>query len=304
MKNNTRTILVLQGIPASGKSCFAKKWVEEYPEERVRFNNDDIRNMLGKYWVPGKREKWMVEQLKQQFFESAMSGGYNIVVDNMNLNPKEIEWITNLANNWNYNEFKYEVQFKKFFNVPLEECIRRDAERRNPIGADVITGIYKKYRDYMSKDHAIENCNKSNKLNDKGLPEVILVDIDNTLAYNVLNRPWWGDPEKVLLDVPNFPMFKLLKDKTNIIIVTGREETDQMISCTTKWLNDNGIYPIEYHGRPIGDFRPGPEVKLDIYNKYIKDKYYVQAVFEDNTKCVNMYRELGLMCLQNNEDNI
>ena len=65
MKNNTRTILVLQGIPASGKSCFAKKWVEEYPEERVRFNNDDIRNMLGKYWVPGKREKWMVEQLKQ-----------------------------------------------------------------------------------------------------------------------------------------------------------------------------------------------------------------------------------------------
>ena len=72
MKNNTRTILVLQGIPASGKSYFARQWVEEYPEERVRFNNDDIRNMLGKYWVPGKRETWMVEQLKQQFFESAI----------------------------------------------------------------------------------------------------------------------------------------------------------------------------------------------------------------------------------------
>ena len=45
-------------------------------------------------------------------------------------------------------------------------------------------------------------------------------------------------------------------------------------------------------------------MKFEGFSIAEKDKYYVQAVFEDNTKCVNMYRELGLMCLQNNEDNI
>jgi hypothetical protein len=30
--------------------------VHEDPEHRIRFNNDDIRNMLGDYWVPN-REK-------------------------------------------------------------------------------------------------------------------------------------------------------------------------------------------------------------------------------------------------------
>lgn len=32
----------------------AKQWVLEDPEHRVRFSNDDIRNMLGKYWFPSR----------------------------------------------------------------------------------------------------------------------------------------------------------------------------------------------------------------------------------------------------------
>ena len=41
-----KKIIVLQGIPASGKSTWARQWVSEDPEHRVRFNRDDIRNML------------------------------------------------------------------------------------------------------------------------------------------------------------------------------------------------------------------------------------------------------------------
>ena len=44
-----RKVLVLRGLQGSGKSTFAKQWVNEDPEHRVRFNRDDIRNMLGKY---------------------------------------------------------------------------------------------------------------------------------------------------------------------------------------------------------------------------------------------------------------
>ena len=83
-------IILCRGIQGSGKSTWAKQWVLEDPEHRVRFNNDDIRNMLGKYWVPSREE--LVLDLKIQFIRSSMLAGYDIVIDNMNLNPKEVEF--------------------------------------------------------------------------------------------------------------------------------------------------------------------------------------------------------------------
>lgn len=47
-------LILCRGIQGSGKTTWAKQWVLEDPEHRVRFNNDDIRNMLGKYWVPSR----------------------------------------------------------------------------------------------------------------------------------------------------------------------------------------------------------------------------------------------------------
>ena len=88
-------IILCRGIPASGKSFYAKQWVLEDPEHRVRFNNDDIRNMLGKYWVPNREV--LVSNLKKEFINSAMSLGYDIIIDNMNLNPKEIKYFQDLV---------------------------------------------------------------------------------------------------------------------------------------------------------------------------------------------------------------
>ena len=44
-----RVLIICRGIQGSGKSTWAKQWCHEDPEHRVRFNNDDIRNMLGVY---------------------------------------------------------------------------------------------------------------------------------------------------------------------------------------------------------------------------------------------------------------
>lgn len=47
-------LILTIGIQGSGKSYWSKKWAEEDPENRVRLNYDDIRNMLGKYWVTNR----------------------------------------------------------------------------------------------------------------------------------------------------------------------------------------------------------------------------------------------------------
>lgn len=155
-----RKIILCRGIQGSGKTTFAKQWVLKDPEHRVRFNNDDIRNMLGKYWVPSREE--LVLDLKKQFIRSSMLAGYDIVIDNMNLNPKEVEFYKTYIEEHNRimkkldeetnlsfkDDTKYELEFKDFF-IPLQECIKRDSKRPNPIGEEVIRKTYEKYKDIL-----------------------------------------------------------------------------------------------------------------------------------------------------------
>lgn len=136
-------IILCRGIQGSGKTTWAKQWVLEDPEHRVRFNNDDIRNMLGKYWVPSREH--LVSDIKKDFIVSAMEFGYDIVVDNMNFNPKEIEYYENLVDSTLGYMNCYSLEYKDFF-IPLEVCIGRDSKRENPIGEEVIRKTYERYK--------------------------------------------------------------------------------------------------------------------------------------------------------------
>ena len=139
-------IILCRGIQGSGKTTWAKQWVLEDSEYRVRFNNDDIRNMLGKYWIPSREA--FIQDLKRLFLWEAMSYGFDIVIDNMNLNSKELELYKTVLNEWESNKsilIKYELEIKDFF-IPLEECIKRDSKRDNPIGEEVIRKTYEKYK--------------------------------------------------------------------------------------------------------------------------------------------------------------
>lgn len=147
-------IILCRGIQGSGKTTRAKQWALEDPEHRVRFNNDDIRNMLGKYWVPSRED--LVKSLRSVFLLISMSYGFDIVIDNMNLNPKELEYYNGVLDDWNNPEWaipdvvrpKYSLEFKDFF-IPLQDCIERDSKRPNPIGEEVIRKTYEKYKDIL-----------------------------------------------------------------------------------------------------------------------------------------------------------
>lgn len=134
-------IILCRGIQCSGKTTWAKQWVLEDPEHRVRFNNDDIRNMLGKYWVPSREP--IVKIMKSSFISGAAIFCMDAVIDNMNLNSEEIEYWKDVA-----KTFKYDLEIKNFF-TPLQECIDRDSKRPNPIGEKVIRDTYEKYKDIL-----------------------------------------------------------------------------------------------------------------------------------------------------------
>lgn len=134
-------IILCRGIQGSGKTTFAKQWVLEDPEHRVRFNNDDIRNMLGKYWVPSREP--IVKIMKSSFMSGAIIFRMDVVIDNMNLNSREIEYWKDVA-----KTFNYDLEIKNFL-TPLQECIDRDSKRPNPIGEKVIRNTYEKYKNIL-----------------------------------------------------------------------------------------------------------------------------------------------------------
>ena len=134
-------IILCRGIQGSGKTTWAKQWVLEDPEHRVRFNNDDIRNMLGKYWVPSREP--IVTTMKNSFISGAAIFRMDVVIDNMNLNSKELDYWKDIA-----RIFNYDLEIKNFF-TPLQDCIERDSKRPNPVGEEVIRKTYEKYKDIL-----------------------------------------------------------------------------------------------------------------------------------------------------------
>lgn len=148
-------IILTRGIQGSGKSTWAKKWVEEDPTHRVRWNNDDFRRMLGPYWIPARES--LVSAGLSDFLNKAMLLGYDIVIDNMNLSPKHWDFIQNRICNFNNEnacrnlEKSYTLEFRDFLDTSLEECIKRDSKRENPIGKEVIIETYNKYKDVIEK---------------------------------------------------------------------------------------------------------------------------------------------------------
>lgn len=141
-------IILCRGIQGSGKTTWARKWVLEDPEHRVRFNNDEVRNMLGKYWVPSREH--LVTDIRKDFMVSAMEFGYDIVIDNMNLNPKEVEYYEDLVDSTLGYMNCYSLGFQDFF-IPLEVCIERDSKRENPIGKEIIEATYQRYKHIIGK---------------------------------------------------------------------------------------------------------------------------------------------------------
>ena len=297
---NKKKLILCRGIQGSGKSTFARAWVEEDPENRVRINNDDIRNMLGKYWVTSREN--LVSSIKKNMAEEAINRGYNIVVDNMNLNPKEVLFWKDMVKmaNMDPDGYQYEIEFKDFF-IPLEECIRRDAMRPNPIGEKVIRETWKRYKHFIQTTGVENYVNNLRKYT--GKPKCIVIDMDSTMCFNTTKRPWFGDgaAEGMINDVPNTgmcDMIRQLQEDFVIVVATGRDTTQEAV--TKEWLAKQGINADEFYFRTNKDYRKGVVVKKEQIEA-ILEKYDIVAIFDDCEPIVNMYREMGLTVLQPNK---
>ena len=289
---NKQKVLILSGLPASGKSTWSKELMKKEPNKWKRINKDLLREMLdGSVWS-GKNES---EILKTRNFliELYLMDGFNVIVDDTNLDPKHAKNIKELIGTNRGRDIEVE---EKFFNVPVWECIERDKLRGDKmVGEKVIIGMWKKYLDKPVKQEY-----------NPELPDCIIVDVDGTLAYKC-DRDIF-DYSKVINDIPNENLIKIIQSlwgdgeiltpERNIIILSGREDSSRQ--QTEEWLNDNEVVHDELFMRKTGDHRDDTIVKKELYEEHIKGKYNVIGVFDDRPKVVRMWKSLGLFVLDCN----
>lgn len=121
-------LYVTRGLPGSGKSRWAKTWVAQNPEQRVRVNRDSLRDMLwgGAYTRDTKFEDVVVAAQRAQVW-ALLASGLDVVCDDTNLDPAVMERWTQLA-----TQAAAQLVVIDLTLVPVETCVERDATRPMP----------------------------------------------------------------------------------------------------------------------------------------------------------------------------
>ena len=277
-------LILTKGLPASGKSTWAMDEVTKGNGSTVNICKDNLREMLHSNLHSKGRES-LVIKMQESMTDLALSEGKHVIWSDTNLNPVHIDRARNL-----FGKRATIVIEDSFLKVSVDECILRDSKRASPVGASVIKDQYNRWLKPEVVCTVLEQ--------DRSLDEVILVDLDGTLAIMRDRRPYdWHLVGQDNLDETIAEIVRMFhKNGTHIIVVSGRDSVCR--DETTQWLYSNNIQYLELLMRPDGDSRNDAIVKEEIFNHFIRDKYYVKFVLDDRNRVVDKWRELGLKCFQ------
>ena len=295
-------IIVTRGVPASGKSTWAKEFVKD-KKDWVIVNRDSIREGTGEYWVPSRED--YITNLEEHAVKAAIENKLNVIIDATNLNEKTFEKWKNLAFDLGC---EFEVQQ---FEITLEEALKRDKERGEnggrAVGKKVLFHFFEKYFPeyfkYYMTDARLKDPNYMAFEEKKSrMKSAIIIDLDGTVALHDGRSPY--DFAACSSDKPNAPLIDLIEwcGNAQLLFVSGREGTPEHRKLTEDWLykHINPVYCKDWklYMREAGDFRKDAIIKEEIYHRDIEPYYNVKTVFDDRDQCIEMWRRLGLCCCQ------
>src|SRR3712207_593207 len=131
-------LLITRGLPASGKTTFA---VRLQPGV-ARVNRDDLRRMLHGRRLFTQWAEGQVTAVQRAMVEALLAARADVMVDDTNLRGKTVKEWARLAARYGAS---FEVH--DFTDVPLDECLRRDAARPDAerVGEEQIRRMHQRY---------------------------------------------------------------------------------------------------------------------------------------------------------------
>ncbi|ALA48492.1 polynucleotide kinase [Mycobacterium phage Lolly9] len=302
------TLTAMRGYPGSGKSTKAREIADA--TGAVVVNRDALRQMLHGAWFhdthakDAKTFEAEVTIAERAAVQAYLKEGVSVVVDATHLEPPSY------LRKWSKLAAQYGAQFVRVdVDTDLATCKQRDHARMLAGGRYVGDQVI----DRMAKRHPVKNWPNIQAPPTfdpvpvewiDGLPEAIIVDIDGTLAQMAGRSPY--DYSQVHTDTVDEQIKWLVNEmhmrNVEVLIVSGRD-----CSCreaTEEWLRVNGIRYDELHMRPTGavdnhgNKLPDYLVKSTLFDENIRGKYNVRFVLDDRNQVVDLWRSLGLKCLQ------
>jgi predicted kinase len=306
-------LLILRGLPASGKSTYAKWWVEQDRKNRARVNRDLFRQMLDDgVYIKGITEGRVIDA-EHGAIARLLQKGVSVVVDDTNLPKRTVRDLARIAAKLSTpgQQISWSVA-DEALSTPLEECIKRDAARLHQVGQEVIIDMHARYIangsafELIDPDSLWGGNNPSVRPYHPPVGGVVafIVDVDGTVAHRGTRNPF--DETRVNEDSPNWPvinMVRMLSMDMNAKVIFCSGRTRGCFDATAEWLQK---YFGNYHDllmRESGDTRKDSIVKAEIFDKFIRDYYNVEYVFDDRNQVVEMWRSLGLTVMQVAEGN-
>ncbi len=278
-------IIIMQGLPASGKSTRAAE-ILKTDGNTVRLNRDSLRKMLHAGKWSGKNEG-LTKEASRSLARYFLATEVNVIIDDTNLNEGTVQSWKDLA-----KELDAKIEYVKM-DTPLDQCILRDVLREDSVGRDVIMGM------------AMQNG-----LYPKPEKGVVICDLDGTLCnidhrvHFVKDLPegqkkdWKGFFAGIPDDTVNTHVLDMVMDYEGkgheIFFVSGRSEDHR--EATENWLEKTfkGYTPHKaLFMRRAGDHREDTEVKSQIFDTYFKNMP-VHLIIDDRPSVIRMWREKGL----------
>ncbi len=273
----TLKLILTKGLPASGKSTWAREYIEKYPTT-ANLCKDDLRLQL----PDSKKREGQVLKVRDLLTRHYLENDYSVIWSDTNLNPIHDAKAITIA-----QEYNAEFKIQDFTHVDRFECIRRDLLRLNSVGERVINQMYYQY---LNQSNPAPESNPS-------LPNCYLVDVDGTLAINT-TRPFfaWHRVGEDSLNEQVATLVKQLAPVNKIIIMSGRSEVCR--PETLDWLDRYGIPHDDLIMRPAEEQCSDDILKSELYSQHIRDRYNVMGVIDDRPKVCRMWRQLGLSVFQ------
>jgi predicted kinase len=303
---------ICRGLPASGKTTWAREQIDACPPgEVVRLNRDDLRRSMlpTTYREPVFHAEEQVSKVQHGPIVALLRAGIGVIVDDTNLRTKNVRNLAMLA-----AQADASWSCVDFLDVPLEECLRRDAARADSVGEEVIRRMFDKF---LSGGRTLPVPVLDATVTGKpyipvpGTPPAVIVDVDGTVALHGSRNPY--DTSRYHEDTPNATVVEAIRneDQSNVILFCSgrseefREVTEQWLAAHVAPPGDEDIFTIDHElggwqlfMRPAGDTRNDAIVKLELFDQYIRDRYDVRRCYDDRDRVVSAYRSIGLTVLQ------
>lgn len=291
------TVILTTGLPGSGKSTWAKQEQVKTPDSTVLTSRDDIRKMLGCFPVGTKEQENLVSSIQDAVIVKAVNNGYDVIVHDTNLNQKSPKRIMRLFD----GDVRFEVA--DFTDIPVEECLRRDALRDESVGPAVIKQMARQLNKPWRLTAGFMNGVKLSPLYVPRFraPKAILFDLDGTVAKHVARSPY--DYSRVKTDAVHPHIRTIINGYYDsgyfCFGFSGRPDINNVRKDTEEWLDENGIHYHKLHMRPADQLTENDaDVKQFLFDFYIRNNYDVEVMLDDRNRVVRRMRKLGVNVLQ------